>query len=437
MISLRGARVLLIDDISDEALPIIKAFAKKGIPVAYFNGSIGDLPEESEKFTGVRLAILDMDLVGGGDTNDNKISTLISRLQAILSTDNGPYTMIAWTKHIELVELLESKLFALYQAKEILGKVPLPVVCLRLEKKDYKTGTDFDVAKLASSIESKLKDSIPLRTMQTWEEECLRAAIGVTNNLSNMVARQDNSLVAWRESWNKECLGLLISLAREEIGGDNLSKETFLNALFGALNPLHADFFETDHVPLPELLDDMIPKPVNGENNPLAGKINTRLHLSFKNIEQFRPGNIYKLSDYAGLFPVNSRGIFDNLIQVGLKDKDDVFNKVTPILLEVSASCDYAQNKIKLARYLAGIIIPIEEINKFKKPDGYLLKLPLFWIDNKDCCVFLSSQHIVSLDLQQAKEQMHAFARLRSQGLIYVQFWMAQQMSRPGVMMLK
>lgn len=440
MISLRGARVLLIDDTLEEAIPVIKACSKRGIPVAYFDGNISDLPVETEKLTGVRLAILDMDLGGVGDTDDNKISTLVAMLQGILTADNGPYTIVAWTKHVDLVDLLQDKLFTLYQAADNQDKVPLPVICIRLEKKDFKTKADtFDVEKLSSSIEKELGKSIPLSVMQAWEERCARAASGVTNSLSEMVAPQGDTLGHWRESWIKNYFNVLTSLAKEEVGDDNLNAETFLKSLFGALNPLHVDFLEKNQLPLPDLPDGLfpLPKPSKKDSNPLAGKINTRLHISFENVDQFSPGNIYKLADHPKMVPVTPKSIFDDLIQPDLKDKDDVFNKVTPILLEVSAACDYAQAKIKLTRFIAGMIIPIEETNKFKKPDGFLLQLALFWIDKKDCLVLLSSQHAVSLDLQLAKEQMHAFARLRGQSLTYVQFWMAQQLSRPGIMRLR
>ena len=443
MISLRGVKVILVDDSLEESLPVIKAFAKKGIPVAYFDGSISDLPVGDEKLKGVRLAILDMDLGGAGDNNENKVSALIARLQAIFALDNGPYTMIAWTKHSDLVDLLEAKLFTLYRTKDSPDKVPLPVVCIKLEKNEFKTRDgNFDIEKLSARVEAELSRSTPLTIMQSWEEKCFRAASGVTTGISELIAVPGDSLAAWREKWNTAYLEVLLQLANEEIGKDNLTSTTFLDALFSSLNPLHIDILETDQLPLPTLPEKIISDHVKDdkEPNPLAGKINTKLHLTFENIGQFRPGNIYKLADCGGVFPVDPRIIFDDLVQPDLKDKEDVFTKVTPVLLEVSASCDYAQNKIKMAKFVAGLLIPLSEIKKFKIPkesQGTLLPLGLFWVDEKDCFILLSSQHAVSSGLRDAKERLHAFARLRSQGLTHVQFWMAQQISRPGVMMLR
>ncbi len=145
--------------------------------------------------------------------------------------------------------------------------------------------------------------------------------------------------------------------------------------------------------------------------------------------------------DCEDIFPIKPRAIFDDLIQTKLEDKDAVFSKVTSILLEVSASCDYAQNKIKFARFLAGLDVPQNEIGKFKHPNykqpfEALLSLGPLWIEKQDRYILLSSQYLVSLEIDRAK-LLKPFARLRSQWLTNVQFWLAQQLSRPGIVMLK
>jgi len=439
MISLRGARVLLVDDTLEESIPVIKACAKRGIPVAYFDGTISDLPAETEKLAGVRLAILDMDLGGAGDTDDNKISTLIARLQAILAVDNGPYTMVAWTKHAHLVELLDNKLFALNQAGDKQDKVSLPVVCISLEKKDFGTDTDgFNIEKLSTAIESELSKSLPVSIMQAWEERCIRASSGVTNSLSEMLVPHGDSPAQWRESWNRDYLNVLTSLAKEEVGADNLTAETFYKALFGALNPLHVDFLESDHSSLPELPEEHFPLPQAA--NPLAGKINTKLHISFQNIDQFSPGNIYRLADCAEAVSLQPKRIFDDIVQTAHKENVALYGRTIPILLEVSASCDFAQNKIKLARFVGGLIVPKNESGNFKQPNykqslEALISLDPLWIEGQDRRILLSAQYLISLELDRARSLI-PFARLRSQWLTSVQFWLAQQLSRPGIVML-
>lgn len=441
MIGLRGAKVLLVDDTLEEALPVIKACAKKGIPVAYFDGNINDLPADSEKLSGVRLAILDMDLVGAGDTDENKVSTLIARLQAILDTHNGLYTMIAWTKHAHLIGLLDQKLFTLFRASSDPDKVPLPVFCVRLEKKDFKNDAGvFNIDKLSSTIETELTKYFPMAVMQAWEERCSRAATGVTNSLSDLLAPQGDNPEGWRENWNRDYLKVLTSLAKEEVGDDNLNAETFYKALFGALNPLQVDFLESDQSPLPGFPDGLFPLP-KAENNPLAGKINTKLHISFQGLDQFGPGNIYKLVDCAETVSITPNRIFEDLVQAAHKENAALFSRTIPIMLEVSASCDYAQSKIKFARFVAGLIVPKNDSSNFKQPSykqplEALLSLEPLWIEEQDRRILLSSQYLISLELDRARP-LRPFARLRSQWLTSVQFWLAQQLSRPGIVMLK
>ena len=55
---LGGARVVLVDDDVTEAMPVIKAFSKAGVPVAYFDGTESECCRLTGRLRGVRLAIL-------------------------------------------------------------------------------------------------------------------------------------------------------------------------------------------------------------------------------------------------------------------------------------------------------------------------------------------------------------------------------------------
>lgn len=434
MIYLRGTRVLLIDDDLSESIPVIKAFAKKGIPVAYFDGSIEDLPNPNEKFSDIRLAILDMDLVGGGDNDVNKISTLIARLQAIISSENGPYTMIAWTKHSDLVNLLENRLFTLFRNETEQDKVPFPVVCITLEKKDFKTNSEFDIEKLFTNIEEELGKYTPLNIMQSWEERNFRATCGVTNSISKMINTNNESLDTWKESWKKEYLGLLNNLAGGEIGKDNLTKETFLPSLFGALNPLQFDFFESDHCQTLVLTDEIITDS-DVRNNPLAGKINSKLHISFEDLDIFKPGNIYKLNDISEIINVNNGSILEELLDKA-EYKTEVEENVVPIFLEVSALCDFAQKKLRLTKLLAGFISPITLLKKFKQKGDFFKYIKPIWFENQERLIILNSHYFFTLHLDDVKK-IKAYARLRNQYLVFIQSWLSHQFSRIGILILE
>src|SRR5215469_1417977 len=99
MIGLRGTRVFVLDDDESEAVPIIKALAKRGIPVAFFDETMGCLPTPKNRLIGVRLAILDMDLGEAGLAPKGMASAVVKRLERIIHPENGPYVALIWTNN--------------------------------------------------------------------------------------------------------------------------------------------------------------------------------------------------------------------------------------------------------------------------------------------------------------------------------------------------
>ena len=96
MDGLRTARVLVLDDKIADAKPLMEALAKHGIGATYFSGDLDMLPCADRKLTGIRLAVLDLDLGSGGEA-PAVISALLRTVNGIVRHDNGPYLAIAWT----------------------------------------------------------------------------------------------------------------------------------------------------------------------------------------------------------------------------------------------------------------------------------------------------------------------------------------------------
>jgi hypothetical protein len=129
MEGLRIVRVIVVDDQESEALEIIKALWARRIPALYLTGE--ENFEVSDRLQGVRLAFLDMDLNPGAQNEKNKMATLIGALKRTLSEKNGPYIVIAWTKHLDYIPEFE-KLSLEY------GLRPLPVGILGIRKMNAK-----------------------------------------------------------------------------------------------------------------------------------------------------------------------------------------------------------------------------------------------------------------------------------------------------------
>jgi len=97
MILPKNGGVVVIDDQPNEALPIIRAMSKKGIPTTYYQGNEeSSLPDKPCQI--VRLIFLDLQLIESNDAH--QISKSITNvLQRIISKDNGPYILVIWSKN--------------------------------------------------------------------------------------------------------------------------------------------------------------------------------------------------------------------------------------------------------------------------------------------------------------------------------------------------
>src|SRR6266478_3933076 len=182
MNGLSGARVLLLDDKQREAFPVIKAFSKAGIPVAYFDGKSGGFPLKTKKLRGVRLAVLDMNL-GESGSNENIASTLVQTFSSIMARDNGPYGILIWTNHPELKDLVARYIYEH-------PSLPNPVFIANLKKASFLRVTDDDVAekfsvtKFSKQLMVQVSENSPLECIQVWEGSSFQAATNVTNTLA-------------------------------------------------------------------------------------------------------------------------------------------------------------------------------------------------------------------------------------------------------------
>lgn len=437
MIGFKGARVIVVDDDEDDALPVLKAFAKTGVPCAFFDGSLEGLPLEHERLTGVRLAILDMDLVGGGVSDKSKATTLVSRLEGLLSPLNGPYAVLVWTKHPELIELFEEYTFAS-------EKMPKPIIITTLTKDQCQNRSgDFNLEVVTAKIDEAISQFSPLQFLQAWEEKDFEAATQVTNILSDLVL-DESEPKRWRDAWRNQLLNLMYALAKEA-AGESLDENTVLGGLYGSLNPLHSDRMESCVSELSVLLSGSAREILKHQEDcgiERKAVINRMLHLAVEGDDKYAAGNIYRFEpDKApGWVPT-----CDNLLTDFLdpqynrpEQRKELCIKCHHVLVEISASCDHAQKNIRIARFVAGLIIPESERGKVKRAE-YIWKLGPLMIGEEGSTglysLYFSARHLMTSSVDEAVG-MKPFMRLRSQAFIHLQAWFARHASRPGLILL-
>jgi hypothetical protein len=446
MNGLIGTRVLLLDDEPKEALPVIKAFSKVGVPIAYFDGNQDSFPLEAEKLRGVRLAILDIDLGFGGNSK-NLASTLAGTFSRIVSQDNGPYGILIWTNHKEHVDEVSAAIFN-HQA------TPKPIFVVSLSKAGFLNGIGKNSEQRATTaaIRDALRDALkkgsaPFESLQQWESLGFAASTNVINSISDLAGVNATTLNDWQKAWKEEMLRLLLVIARAGYG-KHLSEKNVLRSLFLTLNPLQLDRMDSLSESNTSVVSHHAKGIFSAQGAALLARragVNSMLHLSTDNLKQFSPGNLYLFEPgkphpsfmptigelLKGWTPGSGDKLNENLIAI---------SKAAHLCaVEISPVCDHAQDKIGLSRLIAGVILPWDTSVKMKS--GQFIKTvgPLRVKDvlpSGEYGLHLNSRYVTSSALARVRRLKPTF-RVKPELLADLQTWSSYQGSRQGIRILE
>lgn len=442
MSGLEGVRVLLVDDKSDEALPVIKAFSRKGIPVAYFDGRPRSLPRKAHRLRGVRLAVLDIDL-GEGGTGNTVASVLVQRLGRILHPDNGPYAVILWTNHQELRDKVKQYLF---QHREL----PNPLFTEMVTKAECRRRGRFSLDSVAKRIQDALNEVGPLQLVQEWEGGCFEAATSVTNALASVNTLGGADLDAWCGEWKADMHVLLRAIASAKAEAQ-LDSSNCVSSIYATLNPLHADAIEGQMSTLCPRGEAQAGKIISATGQlaiDRKARINTMLHLNLAPAIEPAPGSIYAFRWHAapGWLPKCSElleGALQKVNAAGEQQRriEQLEVESRAACVEISAACDYAQKKVLAARFLPGSIVPDNLLCYLNGKAQFLKIIGPVYLES-GCCqpgvyhLVFTSRLVVPLEMQRAKT-LRPCGRLRPQALTDMQLWFGYQVARQGMTLLK
>jgi hypothetical protein len=201
MVGLTGGRVLIVDDEEDEVLDLVRALWGCKISPLYVNPLYMDR-NQIGGLSGVRLVFLDIDLVGGGADDRSKISAAANCLRTLIDPCNGPFLVVAWTKHLWLVDDLDKYLFRFPGIARPTGWVPIA-------KADCQEDGKFQIEKIRARVNESLLSCPPLVMLQAWEHGCMASAGDVLSELSQIASGQQTIPGEWRSGWEKELLKII------------------------------------------------------------------------------------------------------------------------------------------------------------------------------------------------------------------------------------
>lgn len=396
-----NGKVVVVDDNINEALPLISVLSKQGVPVHYFDGEYDNLPENP--IHGARIIFLDIELNTGGQDNKSKAAKVINVITKLVGPSPNPYVIIAWTKHPEVVELIEK---GLSEAK--------PILILTIEKYQCKDDEgNFELEKIKEVIEAKLDNFGCFHLFISWENSATHSASNTVNNAFSFFPLDDE--------WDNKMQNVIYNLAKA-YSGKQLAEDFVLSSLM-TFNSVFLDTLERN---IQKNIQDFTKvgtlkfEDKSRLDASIMAKINSTILLSPVDDISVVPGNIYFSSNII----IDSKDIF------GAKYEGTHQN----VLIEVSPTCDYAQQKWRLSRVLPGLLCTNSEVSKIIKTD-YIIKTPLLNINNGEYHFVFDLRLLDTMEFAEL-EKLTLVSRLRHMLLVDIQSCVAKHVSRPGYLSL-
>lgn len=395
-------RAVVLDDLEDEALSLMKAFSRMGIPSAHFHpDDLEDLDEDDAKRpTGVRLLGLDLDLLREGTTNvKNAVGSIIRLLRPV--TQNGPFGLIIWSNHPDEDEPIS-------QAIEKYCKEHKPNFKVYCSKSDATKDPD----QLKETIIEKIKEDPSLYDLLAWESLSDRSASDAVREIANLATT--GGLPA-----------ILTALANGVVGEKCTSEERRLRGIHEALAQIQLDIIEQAPLPTP------LSTGASEANLSLQvrAELNSRLLLATPS-RKIAPGSIYLVEDWNRYN--EPRVTFDrkkDLWLVHLTDglkKPEKLSTSIPFFMEVTPACDFAQEKNYGYRLMTGILYPDE----VKCTAPYLKCIGPILYDKKPHTMVLYSKAIYAVAREDRFPEPKL--RVRQAPLKDTQVWLSGMAARAG-----
>jgi len=458
----KSGRVVVIDDESKDALPLIKVLSRQKISTTYFSGRIEELP--NKHFTDVRIVFLDIVLEGMSGREEEKIilSVLYKVIEKIISPENGPFILILWTKHDNYNDTLE----------KMLKNQNYQPILLNLQKTECmkEDNDEYDLEKISTKIEEKLKKVGIYDIFLLWENIVHDSVSTTINEFSQLIKFDDN--------WNAEMVKIYYNLAKAWVGQhiDSIdSKEILRNALF-TFKGIFEDNLEKN-IKNTETIPEIVFLEKNMNQNlkeDIKAKINSKLLLDIDCKKIFPPGCLYFIEDcnnsekeilindainktelnkqykqYKKSFCGKKNDVSKNEFEE--KFLETLSDKIELIQLEVTPFCDYIQKKMKVSRLVKGFLCPIQisfdmcgtnlPVNLYgknsliKQHTQFLYLSPIFEYKGKQYFLILDFRHFTSSKNEKMQNKKILF-RLRKDILSEIQVKLSSHINRTGVLYL-
>jgi len=344
--------VLVVDDKEEDGLRISSALWKAGLPVVFVQYDEAKLVDARPLAGGVRVVFMDIELSGKGlATNAHyAFQQVVTALQKLLPTENGPWALISWSSNDDHAE-------AMFKfVRERLSGTDLPVAFGRLDKEAVN-----DTA-LLEAVKSKLDGIDAVRCLIGWEHAVRRAVASVLHGLACTAEKGGDTGFL-----DSRLRNLLLELATAEAGKAQLSGME-VTALYRLLSRLLADRLDASDAPSCALGTPSHEPQVQDEEGREVWRcqINTMLNLDLNPGSVTSPGALFDVSTQkeqtlpSDLDSTKKRETFirGNYLDTATSDRKAVSKACRLYWLDITPPCDHANGKVIWRRFVLVCRVP-------------------------------------------------------------------------------
>lgn len=364
-----GNKIILVDDTKEDLEVLSSALYKSGIPCIPFLYDGFDFPESP--LSGVRIAFFDIYLQPGQSSPD--YNKLADALQKYISKESTPFVLIFWSKHTE-----EKEKFFQYirERKSEYPNIPEPYFVDCIDKSEITEGS------LQSKID-RIVSTPTLKVLFDFQDVVQKASSKTIKELIAIIPHGnsygDNTL--FEVNFDK----VFSKIAETTLGFENAKKKPE-KAVYSALIPI-LNYYVQNKAELNDWKEILTSLKSAQHKRELIypdsfdiSVINTVFHIDNKqDISNTDRGGTFKLNltkdNFLVHFNIEFGCWFNSFIplKVSSKERREIRDKSELIAVEISAACDYSQNKNRLYKYIIGVKTPIidyEHIDKGRLPDS-------------------------------------------------------------------
>jgi hypothetical protein len=405
-------KVIIVDNREDHLTTLSKPFYENGIGCKTYRYDAN----YNAPLTGIRIAFFDINLseLTSPESKKQQIyATLTDAIRLYISNQNGPFALIFWTSNKDLIDGFK----AYVQERE--ENMPSPFILSHIDKDEFlETGQN-----LTEKV-FELLNNETISLLYDFENQAFEAASKTISEVFKIIPRNDS----WGNSIDfKANFDKVFSKIAESTFGFDHAKKNPTKAVYSALIPImnyYLSYFSSPRI-WDENLKSLNEAVTSGDLTYPEGfdfrLLNCVFHLEeapdyskeargvvLKYLLESPLSHQYAGGEYFRALEERAKRFFDLFIQFNTAEtntayRDNVRASSEFIFLEISAACDYSQNKSRVNKYMLGLITPIVPQELMKNKSEAILLLPEMYYKGQACQIRLNLNFVYGFEPEDEK----------------------------------